>query len=84
MTVGCFGVRAGRVPCWTPTVSDIARDYQEERRGLGTRYGMAIERLHFVFRRWHLLDEPAKAIRTLKRFAIPRQRGGRTVKVRQV
>ena len=30
MAVGCFGVGAGRVSCWTPSVSDIARDYQEE------------------------------------------------------
>ncbi len=45
---------------------------------------MAIERLHFVFRRWHLLDEPAKAICALKRLAVPRQGGGRTVEVRQV
>jgi hypothetical protein len=45
---------------------------------------MAVKRLHFVLRRWHLLYKRAKAIRALKRLAVPHQRGRRTIKVRQI
>lgn len=37
-----------------------------------------------MLRRWHLLYKRAKAIRALKRLAIPHQRGRRTIKVRQI